>query len=391
MEKSTFKKGSWNFPLYQLTNSQSLSSAPSPFGFAGMAPDWSAIPVDLLRLIANRVHSIEDYVRFGAVCWSWYHATSPKNNNLKSLPWLMLADKENSNSHGFYSFSSNKIYEFELPEIEKNRCWGSPFGWLVVTDIDNMEIYLFNPLSRARISLPTFNLHNGDSHLQYRSINKIVISSTPPNCVVMAIYSCYRKLAFAKPGDQVWSPIGPDNIIGGFSDITYFKGDFYIAKCTDQLLVCDFSGSDPIAVEFAPSPPGLPNGVKYVVDLEGELCMVFRYIDIAETQSNVSFETKTFEVYKLDMCTKTWKQMESLGDWSLFVGNNYTFSVRGFDNPEFRSNCIYFTHDYSQFSDQIGGIDSGVYDCKGDEINPLPVSLDLYSVTPPLWITPQLL
>ena len=112
-----------------------------------MAPDWSSIPVDLLRLVANKVHSLEDYVHFGAVCWSWYHAaTSPKNNKLNSLfPWVMLADTENNDSHGFYSLSSNKVYEFDLPEIVGKRCWGSPFGWLVIAGIDNMEIQLFNP------------------------------------------------------------------------------------------------------------------------------------------------------------------------------------------------------------------------------------------------------
>ena len=223
-----------------------------------MAPDWSSIPVDLLRLVANKVHSLEDYVHFGAVCWSWYHAaTSPKNNKLNSLfPWVMLADTENNDSHGFYSLSSNKVYEFDLPEIVGKRCWGSPFGWLVIAGIDNMEIQLFNPLSRASISLPSQTTFMGDENensiMHYWSVNKVVISSNPPNCIVMAIYSCYTKLAFAKPGDHVWSKIRLDNNIGtGFSDITYFNGDFFIAKCTGKLLVCDFSGIDPVAIEFA--------------------------------------------------------------------------------------------------------------------------------------------
>ncbi|KAF3956596.1 hypothetical protein CMV_018288 [Castanea mollissima] len=244
-----------------------------------MAPDWSSIPVDLLRLVANKVHSLEDYVHFGAVCWSWNHATTtPKNNNLKSLfPWLLLADRENNDSRGFYSSSSNKVYEFHLPEIGGKRCWGSPFGWLVVAGIDNMEIQLFNPLSRASISLPSQTIFMGDENensiMHYWYVNKVVISSNPPNCIVMAIYSCYRKLAFAKPGDHVWSEIRLDNTVGtGFSDITYFNGDFFIAKCTGQLLVCDFSGIDPVAIEFAPSPPGVADEARYLlylVDLGG--------------------------------------------------------------------------------------------------------------------------
>lgn len=366
-----------------------------------MAPDWSSIPVDLLRLVANEVHSLEDYVHFGAVCWSWYHATTPpKNNNLKSLfPWLLLADRENNDSRGFYSLSSNKVYEFDLPEIVGKRCWGSPFGWLVIAGIDNMEIQLFNPLSRASISLPSQTIFMGDENensiMQYWYVNKVVISSNPPNCIVMAIYSCYRKLAFAKPGDHVWSKIRLDNTIGtGFSDITYFNGDFFIAKCKGQLLVCDFSGIDPVAIEFAPSPPGVADDAKYLlylVDLGGELCMVFRYFDVIETTSNISMKTRSFEVYKLDMNTRTWKQMDSLGDWSLFVGNNYTFSVRDFGCTDCRSSCIYFTHDYCQCSDQISGNDTGIYNHKGGEIQALPVSQDLYSVLrPPLWITPRL-
>ena len=95
------------------------------------------------------------------------------------------------------------------PEIRGRRCLDSPFGWLVVAAIDNSEIHLFNPLSRAPISFPTFTHHNQSSHLQHWCINqvlKVVISNNLPNCmVVVAIYSCYRMLALAKPGDHVWS------------------------------------------------------------------------------------------------------------------------------------------------------------------------------------------
>ncbi|XVF33452.1 hypothetical protein REPUB_Repub17cG0169800 [Reevesia pubescens] len=64
-----------------------------------------------------------------------------------------------------------------------------------------------------------------------------------------------------------------------------------------------------------------------------------------------------------------------------------------------RSNCIYFTDDYGEFYDMIGGCHTAIWSCDNNEVvdadppvYPFPESDDVQdfssSFSPPLWIIP---
>ncbi|KAK6240032.1 hypothetical protein QUC31_005501 [Theobroma cacao] len=390
--------------------------------------NWANIVGDVLRCIADKTHSVQDRTRMGTVCRSWQ--ASLKDKEIIFPICLMLAEKEDSDKRCFYNISEEIFIELELPEIRGRRCWGSPFGWLITCGLD-LEIQLFNPLSRANLALPPLNTFTHRENWQNRTsehvrnyfIKKLLLSSNPasPDCFVFAIYSEYNFLAIAKPGDnKAWTPINaaPTPIeathIIRFDDVICFNGSFFAVRDSGQLFLCqDIDASHPNAVEFASVPPTWSprdaGWTKYLVDMGGNLCVLSRIIqpygytsDIGEgftsdseeeieiftsdNEGGDNFFTKEFHIFKLNMQTKNWERILSLGDRSLFLGNCYTFSVIAADYHGCMSNCIYVTNDYLY----CGGSDIGIYNCEKKETLDLFPKLDNWqylrsSFSPPLW------
>ncbi|MBA0780932.1 hypothetical protein Gotri_004976, partial [Gossypium trilobum] len=96
-------------------------------------------------------------------------------------------------------------------------------------------------------------------------------------------------------------------------------------------------------------------------------------------------------IFKLDMDTKSWGKIYSLGDKSLFLGNCCTFTVAAADYPGCKPNCIYSTEE----SIHVEGIDIDVVEKNRDKdigLEPFPMSKQveqiLPSISPPVWIIP---
>ncbi|XP_021279699.1 uncharacterized protein LOC110413256 [Herrania umbratica] len=312
--------------------------------------NWANIVGDVLRCIADKTHSVQDGIRMGTVCRSWQ--ASLKDKEIIFPICLMLAQKEDNDKHCFYKISAEIFIELELPEIRGRKCWGSPFGWLITCGLD-LEIQLFNPLSRANLALPPLNTFTHQEHWQNRTsedlrnyfIKKLVVSSNPasPDCIVFAIYSEFNLLAFAKPGhNKAWTPINaaPTLIEATrrirFDDVICFNGSFFAARDNGQLFLCqDLDASHPKAVEFASAPPTFSLFyTKYLVDMGGNLCMlsrsVYQYgftsddeegftsdseeeIEIYTSDDDEEdFFTREFDIFKLNMETRNWERILSL-------------------------------------------------------------------------------
>ncbi|KAK8515151.1 hypothetical protein V6N12_001310 [Hibiscus sabdariffa] len=279
------------------------------------------------------------------------------------------------------------MFELDLPEIRGRRCWESPYGWLVTCGID-LEILLFNPLSRASLPLPslrTFPSYDKEhwtdrppeDYCKYY-IRKLILTSSPEasesDCIVVAIYSCVS-LALARPGDKIWTPIvGNIQVV----DAIYFRGNLYFSRSNGEICVCeDLYGSHPKAVQFSPSPPH-DFDRQYIFDLAGNLCVVARGIipfvyddgddDDDDDDDKQYLRTVEFKIFKLDMHTKSWEEIFSLDDHSLFLRNCSTFAVDGYSGC--KPNCIYFTDDiFEYYETKTGNTDTGIYDCRNIKLD----------------------
>ncbi|OMP09140.1 hypothetical protein COLO4_05771 [Corchorus olitorius] len=379
--------------------------------------DWAAIPCDLLRQIVGKSELlIDDYIRAAAVCRSWQACLKQP----KFPVCLMLPENEDedNNMRCFCTASEDKVMERELGELRGRRCWGTPFGWLVTFGLD-LEIQLFNPLSRACVSLPsqpTFNTLNLDDGFAYPTpegfrkffLHKFAFSSTDPtspDCVVMAIFTTRQVLlGFASPGDEAWTTIGDGSDAFALDDVTYFNGSFFAVSSLGLLLECqDLDGPSPKCVEFAKSPSyeSDDNSVypqQYIVDLNGHLCMILRMLgsyDIKNEAGEIQVEdvnvTEEFVIFKLDMQSRNWERMVSLGDRCLFLGNCCTFSVLATHYPGCTPNHIYYTDDDYANYEKCGGYDTGIYNFDEGLLLPLDGESDRFrsKFCPPLWIHPS--
>ncbi|PIA56631.1 hypothetical protein AQUCO_00700767v1 [Aquilegia coerulea] len=257
------------------------------------------------------------------------------------------------------------VYEIELPEARLHRCVGSKGNWLIT--IDNFAIiHLLNPFSRVQFHLPPqstfeYGIDADDKTPEfYRDglLKKAIISSTPSSesscckdCVVMAIHYFMRKVAFARPGDASWTTLQlPQDLI---DDIIFYKNKFYAVNCLGVVMVFVIGdGLDsPKATVIAKLPKTSSKDRKYIVECSGELLVLVKSVLNlnANAKTNLpAFKTEKFVVYRLDFTNQNWEEVNSLGEYCLFLGFNTSVSVPAVNYSGFlKKNCIYFTDDFA--------------------------------------------
>ena len=104
-------------------------------------------------------------------------------------------------------------------------------------------------------------------------------------------------------------------------------------------------------------------------------------------------ETVKFIISQLDWSTNQWIEIESLGDYSLFLGVNSSISVKASNVIGCQRNCIYFTQDVDDLFGETALIcDLGIYDIQSREFrfhfNLDSSALDMMTRRPPIWVVP---
>ncbi|XP_042506386.1 putative F-box protein At5g55150 [Macadamia integrifolia] len=382
--------------------------------------NWAELCSDILRLIVDQFSKIEDIAHFGAVCRPWRAVSVEKWHISIVDPWLMLAEKEDSDERGFYSLCTKKVYHLKLPEAHGKKCWSS-YGWLITLGLD-LEMHLLNPFSRSRVSIrfpPPPGLPNqyepGIDAEFYRRIfiRKVIFSSRPSKrtpcedeekCVVMGIFSEWRKLAFLRLGDEAWTPVYTPKG-DGITDVVYLNGQFYGFSNRGKLVIVDISSPDPKTIEIA----GLPEGRSaagdfYLVESVGELFMLARSVYMGyvgyyegDEDEDVSYihETDEFEVYKFNFDNMNWTLVKNLDNRAIFVGVNASFAIFPSNHSGCKPNCIYFTDDnpYGLVKDSLlegAGKDMGVFGMETGKVDYYDKVPDMLSrICAPLWICPS--
>ncbi|KAF7151816.1 hypothetical protein RHSIM_Rhsim02G0229700 [Rhododendron simsii] len=380
--------------------------------------NWAVLLQDLLIRIAGRIKFLEDFLSFGRVCRSWRSVAVKENFKGTQLPWLMLAEDDNSDYRRFVTaLHGNPIDNLLLPEAKGKRCFET-LGWLVtLSEIGDMN--LLHPISRFKISLPhisTFKHYLEGSVVNiFTFIQKAVLSSQPGlsskenNFVLMVIHGSCGYLGFWKPGDKAWTTI--ETYQGAFYDITYYNGQFYAVNTTGNIFVCDVWGRDPTVAHLVGGIPREMLRLKraYIVESKGEVLVVVRdghdlvflgdYGDEEEDEdacsdldeSRIDYGTSEFRVFKVDLSNREWAELQSLGDNALFVGDNASISVQAAKFQGIRPNCIYFTDDcwpsYPRFK-RGGGKDMGIYNMEDRSVAPCYKGGSFSRFCPPLWVRP---
>ncbi|PIA42628.1 hypothetical protein AQUCO_02000223v1 [Aquilegia coerulea] len=369
--------------------------------------DWSQLPVDVLKILAKKINSIEDLCSFGGVCTSWRCVTLLiRNDQNKTLPWLMLTADFNHGYRDFYSVAENKTYRLNLPQTFLGyQSYGSPFGWLFNLDRRTEECHLFNPFSSSsssssptrRLPLPPLRTCPGwfgdvaDFHLK-QYIFKAAVFQFPHQdlkqydnhnqFLVFIIHGVHKNLAYCRSGDAFWTGVAfPDTSSSSQDqlDILQLNDQFYSVDSHGSIwLLCDVASGAPnptTAIPFA-SPPPMSERLKNrcesmfsLIEMGGELHVAVRF------QRRKTRKTCLIEIFKCDLCTREWQKLKTLGDYALFLGTGTSISVKA---SEFSAcNCetgyIYFCYADYNYPSIRAPPDIGIIDVDRHEIEYLNV------------------
>ncbi|XP_057796988.1 F-box protein SKIP23-like [Salvia miltiorrhiza] len=381
--------------------------------------DWSDLPPELLQTVATNLPALADYIRFRAVCHNWQRAAPISSPYIpREFPWLMLPLNRSSNRRGFFNPLTNNHHRLTLPEASHSRRRaGSSFGWLVLID-ESPSIFLINPLTRDRISLPPlssfpnvtnfdfysigreYTVRSPENDLNFYSlkemrdafIKKVILSHSPydnPNFFAFAILNRHENLAYCKNGHESWRII--DGAQTYSEDVIYFNGSFYAVDKFGSIAICELDGDSPV-VKFINVEQQIDGDMKYLVDAMGDLLLVARYLDFEiEIEYYVEVcKTVKFRVFRFDWNDHKWEDLASLDDKVLHLGENSSLALLASDFRGCRGNMIYFTDDYSGTNADsfVGDHDVGVYNLADGSIHELPC----YPRNShwPIWITPSL-
>lgn len=360
------------------------------------------LPNDIIiALLGRSTPCVEDLASVAAVCKSW-KSFAPEIRRKQFAPCLMLAtcDGDESLIHKFFSLTNKKPFNLELPEAKGRNCWGSACGWVLTIGID-LNIHLLNPISRIRLSLPPQSTFQHQCHPQFTPqhlrkmfVRKFIVSSQ--TSLVIAIYSGVRRLAFATPGDEVWTCIETPSTC--YEDGVFYQGKFYVVDCEGLVVVWDTNIAHPKAIDFASPPESADETNKfYLVEMSGDLLFVERVIIHADEDApdEESYnKTDFFEVHKYDFDQGIWFEVLDLGDHALFLGNNTSFAISTMEYPDFKRNSIYYSDDHSEnyhWGFDNGLHDMGVYDFEERTLEPIYSGSDIVSqLSRPLFVMPSL-
>ncbi|KAJ4778525.1 F-box family protein [Rhynchospora pubera] len=206
--------------------------------------DWAHLLPEIVELISSKVKSTTDYVRFRAVCSPWRSGSHPKPRHHlpPQLPWLMIPySRWDPTCVYFDDIWESKRRKFHLPEAKGMAYCASYCGWLLLVEHNGMEVFLLNPLTRARVGLPPFAAPfkslGGDSFDQIvyaydgRSPSiKVTFSAdlTDPDCQITVFLASFWVIC-CRVGDPYWTWVNcRTNIVEMMDDGTYYNGRFYL-------------------------------------------------------------------------------------------------------------------------------------------------------------------
>ena len=383
--------------------------------------DWAGLPKHLLDSILEKLESSTDFIRFGAVCLSWYYITQDHQSKRSKMLYhhhvpMLLVPSEQQHTWSIYNVLEDKFLDLKLSLLHNKRFSGSQ-GWLVVANKD-YTVTLHRPCfiskedhisdANTSIHLPQLfpevfqDLEEDPQEEEVEEdftygydyhVFKTLITADPlknPNdCIIVVKYGTFYELACMRYGkDTTWTKIRGERGCG-FEDVVHYKNQLYAMDFKSRLW--SFDPCNGTLKWLVPARPYDDSYKRYLVESCEELLVVERLIDFSEDARERL--TRMFRVCKLDFGSAKWIEIESLGDVALFVGDNSAISVVASNFNRCQSNCIYFTHD------EIGhrcrtnvSCDLGVYNLESKSCkfhyNLDPTIFHRMFRRPPIWIVP---
>lgn len=359
----------------------------------GEMTDWSRLPEDLLKTIAERlIVDLADYVRARAVCVPWRSAIpDPRGRTVPPQPpWLMLGVDESRGIIHSFSPADGKIHSLELPKTGGKAIALSCDGWLVFFD-QSCALSLFNPLTRAEIHLPPlppslrfdpqyFKYLGGDRRESFsrKWVAQLVMSSDPmstPDYTIMAYFGWDCKLLSLRAGATAWTVVDRST---WYTDLTHYNGKFYGIDKFRRVKV--FNGHI-MATTIESNIDISCHALWQFAESAGQLLVARKVCGnspIGRKGGKTGppiFRTERIEVFRLNLSGQpSVVEVKSLGDQILFFGMTRSVSLSASNFTCCRRNVICYGADISFDKGKLSQSDSGVFNLEDGSVEPLPYS-----------------
>ncbi|XP_019228459.1 PREDICTED: putative F-box protein At1g65770 [Nicotiana attenuata] len=162
--------------------------------------------------------------------------------------------------------------------------------------------------------------------------------------------------------------IDRSTVNGGVASLKYYKGKFYAVYYSGQVWVYNVPIGEPRILAWRQDDMFKRPLVQfYLVEVSGALLLVTRF---ASEGPNGGPETLKFRVFELDVIKGELKEINTLGESSIFLGRNGASYI---DSSKFigvKRNQIYFSDDWTDYYSTLeggGGRDMGTYDLESEK------------------------
>ncbi|TVU37143.1 hypothetical protein EJB05_10443, partial [Eragrostis curvula] len=254
----------------------------------------------------------------------------------------------------------------ELEMLKGKKCLACLEGeWLLMFDQDTNECFIVSLVSFSKISLPPLP----------RPVEELYTcafsSPTPPDCTIMftAILpatnhgdddqqedeTCY--LLYRRPGDDKWWGLYDDddddderadddrtyNAIDPY-EILGSRGTMYVRTDMNTFIAIDASLSSSykatIEKRGIPHPSTMRWGCKdYLVQSDGDVFLLQFY-----THGIYNSEVIDMDIHCLDTSEYVWNKVESIGDRTVFVGDDNCVVLSHASRAGVRPGCVHLLH-----------------------------------------------
>jgi hypothetical protein len=393
------------------------------------AAPWADLLPEMCNLVRERLDPIS-IIRFPAVCRDWSTACEVYPLLRPGLPALLTPSVD---SDGYDTEHSVEAGAFCLHDVSacggggrksflgeaegfKDRAWvGGNHGWLVTTDIRCEDVQLLNPVTGARVYLPSLYTisevkrlaHFSVGDHKYNEILKVALCRTPAHAdghLAVAIFS-EDLLAFTAAGgggegegedegegEGEWTAVkntAADDV--SYMDAIVLDGKLFAVDKVGRIYSWHLDGgaatTEPTVVQ-GPNIDDMSRQHDYdrcafylaasgddghqqllLIYIYGyEIEDVYKYHRTYPWDERVlhrmvfdkrrSFGDRGMSVHELDASSGTWRRVTDFGgDRALFLGANYPFFVTVRHETGLEADCVYL-------ADTPSGYDVAIFDLK---------------------------
>lgn len=268
---------------------------------------------------------------------------------LQPYPWLLISDGKDQERQTFFSISEDRFYTRTIPEMRnKVIIYTCNNGWLVLRDLNSMNVCLLNPTSKETVQLPPLEDDDIDEYT-------CILSSSPSNhnhqCQVVFIntkcmfYFC--QLGDSKFDKRVFEtemPLGRIHMTGA----TFFGGKIYfivsLGLAIYPLFIAEFVDTEvrftKLGIEeyHDQSPQDIINFRLYLIESCGEILLLQKMM-FGIYRRNVL----GFLVFRMDLLENKWVQVKNIGERTIFLSRSGSSISTCSIVAGVKQNAIYFT------------------------------------------------